>query len=210
MTVNNIAMVMNPSMFRDDNNSVLEFMSMGPARSKLVKTLIENYEEMFLLPKENLQTQVEAREEELSEEVGVQLKNFSSLLQKGALAIANLLMQEGEKEIAIQFDETEDVVATKQTKRVLTDDDVKNMSFEEFAKFMQINPPGSGNPMERGKRSGTNRLVSTDPVALTTDSSDESKHNSGEKRKLNETQRSCSMSTLEGGPNGNVGEIETG
>ena len=142
--------------------------------------------------------------------MGVQLKNFSSLLQKGALAIANLLMQEGEKEIAIQFDETEDVVATKQTKRVLTDDDVKNMSFEEFAKFMQINPPGSGNPMERGKRSGTNRLVSTDPVALTTDSSDESKHNSGEKRKLNETQRSCSMSTLEGGPNGNVGEIETG
>ena len=49
MTVNNIAMVMNPSMFRDDNNSVLEFMSMGPARSKLVKTLIENYEEMFLV-----------------------------------------------------------------------------------------------------------------------------------------------------------------
>ena len=129
--------------------------------------------------------------------MGIQLKNFSSLLQKGAIAIANLLMQEGEKEIAIQFDETEDAAVTKQSKRVLTDDDVKNMSFEEFAKFMQINPPGAGNPIERGKRSGTNRLVSTDPVALVTNP-DESKHNSGEKRKLNETQRSCSMSTLEG------------
>ena len=49
MTAKNIALVMNPTMFRDKGGSMLEFVSSGGIRTRLVKLLILHHEEMFVV-----------------------------------------------------------------------------------------------------------------------------------------------------------------
>lgn len=47
MTAKNIALVMNPSMFRDKEGSMRELVSTGGLRVRLVQLLILNHKELF-------------------------------------------------------------------------------------------------------------------------------------------------------------------
>ena len=49
MTAKNIAIVMSPSMFRDRANNVLEFVSTGGLRVRLLELLIVQYEDLFVV-----------------------------------------------------------------------------------------------------------------------------------------------------------------
>ena len=49
MSAKNIALVMNPSMFRDKEKDLLEFMTTGGLRVRLLEILILNYEELFMV-----------------------------------------------------------------------------------------------------------------------------------------------------------------
>lgn len=49
MTAKNIALVMNPSMFRDKDDSIGQFVTTGGLRVRLLELLITNYDDLFLV-----------------------------------------------------------------------------------------------------------------------------------------------------------------
>lgn len=49
MTAKNIALVMNPSMFRDKENDMFEFVSAGGLRVRLLEMLIIHYDALFVV-----------------------------------------------------------------------------------------------------------------------------------------------------------------
>eukprot|EP00339_Tiarina_fusa_P001470 CAMPEP_0117009372 /NCGR_PEP_ID=MMETSP0472-20121206/8534_1 /TAXON_ID=693140 ORGANISM="Tiarina fusus, Strain LIS" /NCGR_SAMPLE_ID=MMETSP0472 /ASSEMBLY_ACC=CAM_ASM_000603 /LENGTH=521 /DNA_ID=CAMNT_0004711639 /DNA_START=1 /DNA_END=1566 /DNA_ORIENTATION=+ len=139
MTAKNIALVMNPSMFRDKEGNLLEFMTTGGLRTRLVELLITNHEDLFVAPKEELHERVRALEPSMTLETQQKLDSFSEILREGSILLAKNLLNEGETEIQVQFDDT-DAFATPVV--IPSSEEVKGMSFEEFAAHMAINPPG--------------------------------------------------------------------
>uniref|UniRef100_A0A7S4IIV3 Rho-GAP domain-containing protein n=1 Tax=Vannella robusta TaxID=1487602 RepID=A0A7S4IIV3_9EUKA len=139
MTAKNIALVMNPSMFRDKEGGLMGLLTTGGLRVRLVQLLIAHHEDLFVTPKEELHQRVRELEPSMTLEAQQQLDNFSNMLQEGAILLAKNLLNEGETEIKVQFDDTDTFSAPP---KLPTDEDMKNMSFEEFAAHMAIHPPG--------------------------------------------------------------------
>lgn len=88
------------------------------------------------------------------------LEEFKNILQEGAISLAKNLLKEGET--GIQFDDT-DIITSHRVP--LSEDDVKNMSFEDFAAHLAFNPPGGIpiDPFGNGRRGGT-RIASISPL----------------------------------------------
>jgi len=170
MTAKNIALVMNPSMFRDKDGSVREFVTTGGLRVRLLELLTVHYKDLFVTPEKELEIRVKCLEESITLETQQKLKEFSNILKEGAILLASNLLNEGETELTVQFDNADTFAPPPQ---LPTDEEVKSMSFEEFSAHIALHPPGGVQVSELasscGRRSGMRFGVINKPPTLSDD-----------------------------------------
>jgi len=133
MNAKNIALVMNPSMFRDKECSVSEFVKNGGMRVRLVENLITHHEDLFVTPLDELDKRA-PNFDELSPLVKEQLRKFSETLRENAIVLAAALICEGETELAVTFDH-DFAFKTSRDSKLETKGDSKNNSTERQSKY---------------------------------------------------------------------------
>lgn len=69
-----------------------------------------------------------------------ELADFKDLLQEGAITLAKNLLNEGEKEMTVKFDDT-DFTSPRAT-AIQNSNAMGKMSFEDFAAHIALHPPG--------------------------------------------------------------------
>jgi len=104
MNARNIALVMNPALFRDPVGSMRDFVKNGGIRVRLVEMFITNHNDIFLLPREELDERIRGLEDGISKETEEHLLGFSQTLQQNAISLATALMSEGETELVVCFE----------------------------------------------------------------------------------------------------------
>lgn len=104
MSPKNIATIMNPALFRDPSDlSISSFMKNGGMHVRLVTLLIAHYQALFEDSREKLDEKIR-NGDELTLETEKKLMDFSYTLKQNTILLASGLMDEGETQLTINFD----------------------------------------------------------------------------------------------------------
>jgi len=109
MSTKNIALVMNASMFRDPDGSIREFMSSGGIRVRLLEALIDHHDDLFIIPKEELEQRSKGLVALSTMEVKLQLEEFYKTVRTETIALAQSLIEEGETDLNMEFEVNDDL-----------------------------------------------------------------------------------------------------